>query len=139
MAVTETLRNSFKERACELLDEVESSILEFEKQPDNSGLLWRSLRAMHTLKGSGAMFGFDDISILAHEVETVLRMAIDGELTFSRDAIDVALAAHDLICNMLNSSCNDKVEKAEKNRGIISRLKEIAKRRFEDINEIKYP
>lgn len=139
MAVTETLRNSFKERAYELLEEVESSILEFEKQPDNSELLWRSLRSMHTLKGSGAMFGFDNISILAHEVETVLRMALDGELTFSKDVIDVTLAAHDLICNMLNSSGNENSEKAEKNSRIMSCLKEIAKRRLGDINEIQYP
>ncbi|MBF0559701.1 MAG: Hpt domain-containing protein [Nitrospirae bacterium] len=130
MAVADSLRSSFKERANELLDEIEEAMLEFEKQPDDCELLWRSFRAMHTIKGSGAMFGFDDVSIVAHEVETLLRMAIDGELTFSRDVISVTLAAHDLICNMLNTSGDDNFERTEKSSRIVSCLKEIAQRRL---------
>lgn len=127
MAATDSLRNSFKERAYELLVEIEDSLLELEKRPADSELLWCSLRAAHTLKGSGAMFGFDSISQLAHEVETVLRMAIEGHLTFTREVIDVTLAAHDHIHKALNDSENAALCRSAAVGVVITSLRKIAR------------
>ena len=63
--------NAFKEEAYELLTELEASLLELEETPDNMELIGSVFRAMHTIKGSGAMFGFDDVANFTHEVETV--------------------------------------------------------------------
>lgn len=67
---------TFKEEAYELLSELETSLLELEEAPDNEELIGRVFRAMHTIKGSGDMFGFDDIARFTHEVETVLSLCV---------------------------------------------------------------
>ena len=64
-------REAFVEEAHELLAELENSLLELEETPDDKELVGRVFRAMHTIKGSGAMFGFDDIAAFTHEVESV--------------------------------------------------------------------
>ncbi|MFP4474489.1 MAG: Hpt domain-containing protein [Desulfatibacillaceae bacterium] len=67
-------KQAFLEEAAELLAELESSLLEWENRPEDSALVGRVFRATHTIKGSGAMFGCDDISSFAREVETLLDM-----------------------------------------------------------------
>ena len=51
-------KEAFREEAYELLTELESSLLELEETPDDMDIIGRVFRAMHTIKGSGAMFGF---------------------------------------------------------------------------------
>lgn len=51
----EIQKEIYKEEAYELLAELESSLLELEETPDNKELIGRVFRAMHTIKGSGAM------------------------------------------------------------------------------------
>ena len=79
-------RRAFKEEAYELLAELETSLLELEKTPDDEDLIGRVFRAMHTIKGSGAMFGFDDIAAFTHEVETVFDLVRNGRMAVTRPA-----------------------------------------------------
>lgn len=53
---------TYREEAGELLAELETSLLDLEETPDDNDLINRVFRAMHTIKGSGAMFGFDEIA-----------------------------------------------------------------------------
>lgn len=97
-------RKAYKEEAYELLTELESSLLELEETPEDADLIGRVFRAMHTIKGSGAMFGFDDIAGFTHEVETVFDMVRNGRLKVTRDLVNLALNARDLIKGMLDAS-----------------------------------
>ncbi|MCK7509098.1 MAG: Hpt domain-containing protein [Desulfobacterales bacterium] len=45
--------------------------MELEQKPEDLDIVGRVFRAMHTIKGSGAMFGFDDIASFTHTIETV--------------------------------------------------------------------
>lgn len=92
----------YKEEASELLVELEEALLELEKTPDDRQLVDRAFRAMHTIKGSGAMFGFDDISSFAHEVETAFDFVRSGKMTVDRTLIDLTLKARDQIKAMLD-------------------------------------
>ena len=65
---------TYREEAGELLAELETSLLELEDNPEDIELIGRVFSAMHTIKGSGAMFGFDDIAAFTHAVETVFDM-----------------------------------------------------------------
>jgi two-component system, chemotaxis family, sensor kinase CheA len=100
-------RAAFKEEAYELLTELESSLLELEETPDDMDIIGRVFRAMHTLKGSGAMFGFDDIAAFTHEVETVFDKVRDGLLAVNKELISYTLAARDWIKVMLDASDNN--------------------------------
>ena len=100
----DTHRQAFKEEAYELLGELETSLLELEESPRDMEIISRVFRAMHTIKGSGAMFGFDDIAAFTHEVETVFDTVRNGKLDVSKELIDLTLAARDRIKAMLDAA-----------------------------------
>lgn len=101
MSREELNRQAFKEEALELLSELETSLLELEEDPKNDEVINRVFRAMHTIKGSGAMFGFEDIASFTHEVETVFDLARNGQISVSKELLDLTLLARDHILSML--------------------------------------
>lgn len=94
----------YKEEAYELLCELETALLELEEAPDDIGVIGRVFRALHTIKGSGAMFGFDDIASFTHEIETAFDLVRDGKIVVSKELINLGLAARDQIRAMLEAS-----------------------------------
>lgn len=85
----------FLQEAQDLLEQLEQTLLDLEHTPADSDLLNTAFRAMHTIKGSGAMFGFDALAAFTHHVETAFDLVRKGELTPTRELIGVALAAKD--------------------------------------------
>jgi len=55
--------------------------------PDDSELIGRVFMAMHTIKGSGAMFEFVKISEFTHEVETVFDHVRTHKVKVTKDLI----------------------------------------------------
>ena len=94
---------SLQEEARELLAELESALLELDQNRDDGELVGRAFRALHTIKGSGAMFGFDDIAGFTHNLETAFDRLRNGQLAATRELINLALAAGDQIKNMLDA------------------------------------
>lgn len=94
-------RQAFLEEANELLAELETALLELEETPDDSELVDRVFRAMHTVKGSGAMFGFDDVAHFTHDVETVFDMVREGKVPVTKELLDLTLRARDHILELL--------------------------------------
>lgn len=94
-------RQAFCEEAAELLTELETSLLELEEAPEDAELIGRVFRAMHTIKGSGSMFGFDDIAHFTHEVETVFDMVRSGKMQVTKELINLTLKARDHITALL--------------------------------------
>ena len=90
-------KQSFTEEAYELLNSLEESLLELEEEPNNPDEVSAVFRAMHTIKGSAAMFGFDEISHFAHDVENVLDEVRDGDLPVTSELINLTLKARDHI------------------------------------------
>ncbi len=101
--MTDTHREAFKEEAHELLGELENALLELEKTPADEDLIGRVFRAMHTIKGSGAMFGFDDIAAFTHDVETVYDRVRGGKIAVTKPLIDLTLSACDAIRRMVGA------------------------------------
>ena len=97
-------REAFQEEARELLAELECALLELEENPDDQELIGRVFRAMHTIKGSGSMFGFDDLAAFTHEIETVFDQVRNGSVPVTKELIDLTLSARDHIVTMLDSS-----------------------------------
>lgn len=111
----------FREEAGELLEELETSLLELEKDPADLKIVSRVFRAMHTIKGSGAMFGFDDIAGFTHHVETALDKVRDGSVPVSTELINLTLASRDHIRTLLDAATGGgEVDQAEGERIIAS-------------------
>ncbi len=99
----DTHREAFREEAHELLTELEAALLELEQTPAEENLIGRVFRAMHTIKGSGGMFGFDDIAAFTHGVETVYDLVRSGKIPVTKPLIDMTLAAGDEIRKMVET------------------------------------
>lgn len=115
---------AFREEAAELLAELETSLLELEESPDDKKLVGRVFRNMHTLKGSGSMFGFDDVATFAHQVETVLDKVRNGDIPVSKTLIDLTLEARDHIKKLLESLGGGEID-AESGLAIIAAMNRL--------------
>lgn len=104
----ESYGETFKEEAREVLGELEAALLELEKSPFDREIIGRVFRALHTLKGSGAMSGFNDIASFVHELETAFEEVRNGRMAVSRDLVTLTLAARDLMSEMLESISSDR-------------------------------
>ena len=88
---------TFREEIDELLIELENSLLELEDNPADTDAIDTVFRALHTIKGSSAMAGVEQISNFVHEIETAFELVRDGELEVTRDLINQTLAAKDIL------------------------------------------
>ncbi len=96
-------KDSFREEAYDLLEHLESHLLELEENPEDSETISAVFRTMHTIKGSAGMFGFEAISTFTHEIETMLDDIRQGKLKADRNFIDLVLESRDHIRIMLDS------------------------------------
>jgi two-component system chemotaxis sensor kinase CheA len=94
-------RLAFREESAELMSELESLLLDLERTPHDQELIGSIFRALHTVKGSSAMFGLDAVAGFMHEIETVFDLVRKERLTATRPLIDLTLAARDKISSML--------------------------------------
>ena len=94
-------KDAFKEEATDLLSTLENQLLELEQNPNNLDTVSAVFRAMHTIKGSAAMFGFDEISRFTHQVENAFDKLRNGLIPVSKHLIDITLRARDVISTML--------------------------------------
>ncbi|MGE4422673.1 MAG: chemotaxis protein CheA [Pseudodesulfovibrio sp.] len=102
-------RQIFKEEAYDLLIELEGALLELEEAPDDMDLVNQIFRALHTIKGSGSMFGFEEIAAFTHEVETVFDMVRNGDVQATPVLCSLALRSRDQIRAMLDAEDDEPV------------------------------
>jgi two-component system chemotaxis sensor kinase CheA len=89
--------DTFRREAEELLSEMEANLLTLAETPNAPETVNQLFRAVHTLKGSGAMFGFDAMVALVHELETVLDCVRDGALAVDRRLANLGLGVCDAL------------------------------------------
>ncbi|MGB8602605.1 MAG: chemotaxis protein CheA [Rhizomicrobium sp.] len=85
----------FRTEAQELFEHIEHGLLDLERNPDDSEIVAGLFRALHTLKGSGAMFGFDALAAVAHRCETAFDRIRKGKSKATPELIGAALVALD--------------------------------------------
>ncbi|HEX2982060.1 MAG TPA: Hpt domain-containing protein [Ignavibacteriales bacterium] len=117
--------NAFKEEAAELLAELEAVLLDLEKNSDDQELLARAFRALHTIKGSSGMFGFDDIAMFTHDIENVFDQLRNGEIKINKELINLTLAAKDQIQSMLDNKAGSSMDD-EKTRQLLTAFRGLA-------------
>lgn len=102
--MTDQYRQAFQEEAHELLAELESALLELDRDRQNLDIVGRAFRALHTIKGSGAMFGFDALAAFTHHLENAFDQLRNGRLAVTAELIALALASSDQIKAMLEEA-----------------------------------
>lgn len=91
------LVGDFLIEAHEHLGAIESSLLELERGADSGEAVHAAFRSFHTLKGLAGFLEMDAIQRIAHEVETLLDLARNGELALAPDIIDLILDSKDAV------------------------------------------
>ena len=88
-------REIFRTEARDLLEEIEQGLLDLVEGTDDRELINAVFRGLHTLKGSGAMFGFDALAAFTHHCETAFDRVRKGEVRATPDLITAVLNARD--------------------------------------------
>ncbi|MBD8908990.1 chemotaxis protein CheA [Methylorubrum zatmanii] len=91
----------FRAEAAELLACLETTLLDLGDRPEDRGLIDTAFRALHTIKGSGAMFGFEQVAAFTHDFETAFDRVRRGEVRVSVDLVNVSLSAKDHIRTLI--------------------------------------
>jgi two-component system, chemotaxis family, sensor kinase CheA len=118
-------KQTFLEEAREILVELELALLELNDNPSDSELVGRAFRALHTIKGSGAMFGFDQLSGFVHNLENAFDEVRNGRLQVTPHLINLSLEALDQIKAMLAQAGGRGVADGAVSAGILAKLREL--------------
>jgi len=112
----------FIEESEEIIENLNQSMLELEKEPDNVGIVNEIFRYAHTIKGMAATMGFTSISELTHSMENILDKMRNSELSASTEIVTLLFKCLDRLEAMLynvsqnedaNLDCSDLIEQIE--------------------------
>jgi len=98
---------TFIQEATEVLESLEGRLLELESDPANSELIDAVFRNLHTLKGSGEMFGFSALARFTHTFENAYDAVRSGTMTVSDRLIDISLRSRDHIERLIAAGADE--------------------------------
>jgi two-component system chemotaxis sensor kinase CheA len=94
-------RQIFAEESTELLEQSESILLKLEDEPGSDELINDLFRAIHTIKGSAGIFGFDDVVSFTHVAESVMGRLRDKEISLDENLGSLLLDSRDQISKLV--------------------------------------
>ncbi|MEF8700863.1 MAG: chemotaxis protein CheA [Candidatus Accumulibacter sp. UW20] len=92
---------TFMQEAGELLAEMEAILLRAEEGSPGEDDLNALFRCAHTIKGSGGLFGLDEVVRFTHVVENALDRLRNGRLQFDSDLISLLFDCQDHIAHLI--------------------------------------
>jgi len=92
---------TFRQEAEELLEKLEAALLDLGQRPGDADLVDEAFRALHTIKGSGAMFGFDRVASFTHDFETAFDLIRKGQIAAGPEIVTLSLEAKDHIRELI--------------------------------------
>ena len=97
LAADPELLNDFILESREHLASIELQLLTLDQDPSNAEAIHAIFRGFHTIKGMAGFLDQDAVRDVAHEVETVLDLARNGQLTITPAVIDRILESKDYL------------------------------------------
>ncbi len=126
----------FRQEAADLLDRLETTLLDLGQFPGDRDLVDTAFRALHTIKGSGAMFGFDQVASFTHDFETAFDLIRQGKVAASHELVAVALAAKDYIRTLIE---DPDATDSTVGRGILADLQRLVSLPKADVTKTDAP
>ncbi|BBG30406.1 chemotaxis protein CheA [Zymobacter palmae] len=119
---------TFFDEARELLDEMETLLMELDVDAPDPEALAAIFRAAHSIKGGASTFGFEDLQVTTHLLENLLDGVRHAEMFLDREAVDTILSVRDHLAMLLDCYANEEAPDAEEVASVRSELKELAAR-----------
>ncbi len=108
----EEMKATYIQEANELLENLESSLLSLEDNPNDTSNIEQVFRVMHTLKGNSSMFGLSKIAEFVHDLETIYDKIRQGEMELTKEILNTTLASFDhLNLIIIDSDLEDEKNK----------------------------
>lgn len=85
----------FRTEAAELFEQIEGGLLDLLHDLTDQDQIDAVFRGLHTLKGSGAMFGFEALAAFTHHCETAFDRVRKGEVPATSELVAAVLEAQD--------------------------------------------
>ncbi|MDR2820589.1 MAG: chemotaxis protein CheA [Desulfovibrio sp.] len=86
----------FIDESCDIIENLNSGLLELEENPTGQDELVNDLfRYFHNLKGNSGIVGYNELNALTHEAETLLNNVRQGKITPGHELIDLLLLVVD--------------------------------------------
>ncbi|SNR88481.1 chemotaxis protein CheA [Desulfurobacterium atlanticum] len=92
----------FLVEASEILDNLDQDLIDLENSPEDSDLINRIFRGMHTLKGGAGFLNLTTIVELAHRMEDIFNKVRNGELKITSDQLDILFEGLDRLKEALD-------------------------------------
>ncbi len=128
------LKQIFINESNQLLTKLDNTLLELEENPGDPNLIDEAFRAMHTIKGSSGMYGYDKITEVTHEIETLFDLVRNNQMNVTKSLIELTFATCDHIRRLL---CDESAESQESEDNHTTILQSIAQLKGDtDIIEI---
>lgn len=112
----------FVEESREHLQNLNTSLLELEKDPNNPSVIHEIFRVAHTLKGMAGTMGFNHMATLTHDMEDVLDGLRNNRINVSSEVVDVLFQCLDALEGYVTEIVSSGQEGQEDNAGIIKAL-----------------
>ncbi len=97
----------FKTEALEQLELIEAGLLDLTRDLDDKAQIDAVFRGLHTLKGSGSMFGFDQLAAFTHHCETAFDRVRKGEAPAALELVSAVLDAQGHMLALLQTPNGD--------------------------------
>jgi chemotaxis protein histidine kinase CheA len=81
--------------------------------------------AMHSIKGSGPMFGFENLPLVSHPVEKTFARIKTGQMELSPEIIEKTNDAIKILLDALQRNNDDHLPEAMKNNNLVNFFTEI--------------
>ncbi|MGR6468464.1 chemotaxis protein CheA [Rhizobium sp. PAMB 3182] len=100
----------FMTEAAEQLELIEAGLLDLTRDLDDRAQIDAVFRGLHTLKGSGSMFGFDQLAAFTHHCETAFDRVRKGEAPATEELVGAVLDAQGHMQALLETPNGDHEE-----------------------------
>lgn len=91
----------FLSESLETLDGLDSLFVALESRPDDTSIVDRIFRPVHSIKGNSSFFGLVNLKNFSHDMESVLQDVRSRKRTATPELISALLRGVDLLRNML--------------------------------------
>jgi two-component system, chemotaxis family, sensor kinase CheA len=117
--------NEFLVESNEGLDRFDRDLIALEKDKTSRELLDSIFRAVHTIKGTGGVLGYEKLVSVSHLGESVLSRMRDGVLVLRPEIATALLAMADSLRRMLESIASAGNEGDEENSAVLEQLSAV--------------
>lgn len=97
LTITPEMVEQFTRESLDLIDGLEQEMLDLEHTPDDTELIDRAFRGLHTLKGNAGLLGFGDLERVSHRTESLFEHMRKGSIRADMETVKMVLSILDLL------------------------------------------